>query len=44
MKENGQFENGSLIVVVFTIRDEKIRIISARKATKNERKQYEQKL
>ncbi len=38
----GVSENGSLIVIVFTIRDEKIRIISARKATKNERKQYEQ--
>jgi len=38
----GETENGSLIVVVFTIRDEKIRIISARKATKSERKQYEQ--
>ena len=38
----GVAENGSLIVVVFTIRDETIRIISARKATRNERKQYEQ--
>lgn len=37
-------ENGSLIVVVFTIRDEKIRIISARKASKTERKQYEQEI
>ncbi|QDZ40762.1 hypothetical protein FRE64_12915 [Euhalothece natronophila Z-M001] len=38
----GETENGSLIVVVFTIRDEKIRIISARKASRTERKQYEQ--
>jgi len=38
----GVAENGLLIVVVFTIREEKIRIISARKASKTERKQYEQ--
>ncbi len=38
----GETEKGSLIVAVFTIRDEKIRIISARKATKSERNQYEQ--
>jgi len=34
--------NGKLIVVVHTDRDDSIRIISARKATKNERIQYEQ--
>jgi hypothetical protein len=38
----GEAENGSLIVVVFTMRYEKIRIISARKATKGERKKYEE--
>lgn len=32
-----------LLVVVFTERDERIRIISARCATKYERKQYEEK-
>jgi hypothetical protein len=31
-----------LIVVIFTERNDKIRIISARKAIKNERKQYEE--
>lgn len=34
---------GRLIVVVHTDRYDIIRIISARKATKNEKKQYEQK-
>ena len=38
----GESENGSILVVVFTMRDEQIRIISARKATKRERKRYEQ--
>jgi hypothetical protein len=38
----GEAENGSLIVVIFTMRDDKIRIISARKATKMERKRYEE--
>jgi len=38
----GEAENGSLIVVVFTMRHEQIRIISARKATKGERKKYEE--
>jgi uncharacterized protein len=37
----GAAENGSIIVVVFTMRDEQIRIISARKATKREYKEYE---
>ncbi|PSF38178.1 hypothetical protein C7H19_06815 [Aphanothece hegewaldii CCALA 016] len=40
----GEMENGSIVVVVFTIRDEIIRIISARKATKKERKQYEERI
>ncbi len=31
-----------ILVVVYTIRDEEIRLISARKATKNERRQYEE--
>ena len=35
------FEN-RLLVVVHTARGDKIRIISARKTTKNERKQYEE--
>lgn len=38
----GEAENGSIIVVVFTMRGEQIRIISARKATKRERKRYEE--
>lgn len=35
--------NGKLLVVVHTDRGDIIRIISARKATRNETKQYEQK-
>lgn len=38
----GEAENASIIVVVFTMRDEQIRIISARKATKRERRRYEE--
>ncbi|MGK7893279.1 MAG: BrnT family toxin [Xenococcus sp. (in: cyanobacteria)] len=38
----GEAENGSIIVVVFTMRDQNIRIISARKATKRERRRYEE--
>ncbi|MBM3710646.1 MAG: BrnT family toxin [Actinobacteria bacterium] len=34
--------NNHLLVVVHTEKDDKIRIISARKATKNENKQYEE--
>lgn len=37
----GEAENGSIVVVVFTMRSERIRIISARKATKRECHQYE---
>ncbi len=37
----GEAENGLIIVVVFTVRGDTFRIISARKATKKERKQYE---
>jgi uncharacterized protein len=37
----GETEDGSLVVVVFTMRGEQIRIISARKATKRECQQYE---
>ncbi|MHC5827874.1 MAG: BrnT family toxin, partial [Nostoc sp.] len=37
----GEAENGSIIVVVFTMRGEQIRIISARKATKRECQLYE---
>ena len=32
-----------ILVVVYAIRDEEIRLISARKATRNERRQYEEK-
>ena len=31
-----------ILVVVYTMRDDEIRLISARKATKNERLQYEE--
>lgn len=34
---------GRVVVVVYTYRDDDIRVISARKATKNERKSYEGK-
>ncbi len=34
--------SGTLLVVVYTYRREKIRIISARKATAKERKQYKE--
>jgi uncharacterized protein len=37
----GEVENGSIAVVIFTMRDENIRIISARPATKREIKEYE---
>lgn len=37
----GEAENGSILVVVFTMRDDCIRIISARNATKREWQQYE---
>ncbi|NET58086.1 MAG: hypothetical protein F6K47_18605 [Symploca sp. SIO2E6] len=38
----GEAENGSMIVVVFTMRGDQIRIISARKATKRECRRYEE--
>ena len=31
-----------ILVVVYTLRDDEIRLISARKATRNERRQYEE--
>jgi uncharacterized DUF497 family protein len=37
----GESENGSIVVVVFTMRGERIRIISARRATKRECQRYE---
>lgn len=37
----GNSYKNHLLVVVHTEKDDKIRIISARKATKNEKKQYE---
>jgi hypothetical protein len=33
---------GRVLVVVYTMRDDEIRIISARKATRRERRQYEE--
>ena len=38
----GTSHKNRVLVVVHTEREDKIRIISARKATKNERKQYEE--
>jgi len=38
----GWSQENRLIVVVFTDRDDKIRIISARKATRQERRDYEE--
>jgi uncharacterized protein len=38
----GESERGRLLVVSFTDRDDRIRIISARLATRRERKDYEQ--
>jgi uncharacterized DUF497 family protein len=38
----GNSAEGRLLVVCFTERQEAIRIISARKATRNERKDYEE--
>jgi uncharacterized protein len=37
----GETEDGLIVVVVFTMRGQQIRIISARKATKRECQQYE---
>ena len=37
----GRSESGRLIVVVYTERDQRVRIISAREATPRERRQYE---
>jgi uncharacterized protein len=37
----GEAENGSIVVVVFTMRDQQVRIISARRATKRECQGYE---
>ena len=31
-----------ILVVIYTLRDDEIRLISARKATQNERRQYEE--
>ncbi|MDJ0594126.1 MAG: BrnT family toxin [Pleurocapsa sp. MO_226.B13] len=31
-----------ILVIVYTLRDDEIRLISARKATRNERRQYEE--
>lgn len=38
----GEAENGTILVVFFSVRKETFRIISARKATKRECKKYEQ--
>ncbi|MGF1601309.1 MAG: BrnT family toxin [Thermosynechococcaceae cyanobacterium] len=37
----GETDSGLIVVVVFTIRNEQIRIISARSATKREHQNYE---
>ena len=37
----GEAENGSIVVVVFTMRGEQLRVISARRATKRECQRYE---
>jgi uncharacterized protein len=37
----GATENGLVVVIVFTMRGEQIRIISARAASKQERQEYE---
>jgi uncharacterized protein len=37
----GEAENGSIVVVVFTMRGQQMRIISARSATKRECQRYE---
>lgn len=37
----GQTDKGKLLTVVFTIRTEKVRIITARSMSKSERKSYE---
>jgi uncharacterized protein len=37
----GATENGLVVVIVFTMRGEQIRVISARAATKQERQEYE---
>lgn len=39
----GKTDNKRLLTIIFTLRDKKIRIISARNQNKKERKQYEQK-
>lgn len=39
----GKITKGSILFLAFTVRRNKIRIISARKANKKERRQYEQK-
>ena len=37
----GKADSGRLLFVVFTIRDERIRVISARDQSRNERRSYE---
>ena len=37
----GMDASGRVLVVVYTWRDERVRLISARKATRSERRQYE---
>ena len=39
----GQTDSSKLLTIIFTIRDKKIRIISARKSNKKERSLYEKK-
>ena len=39
----GMDSHGRILVVIYAVRDARIRIISARKATRRERSQYERK-
>lgn len=42
-KAIGKIAKGDVLFLVFTLRKNKIRIVSARKVSKKERRQYEQK-
>jgi len=40
-KAVGRIEDGRLVAVIYTMREERIRIISARRARDNERRKYD---
>jgi len=42
LRTTGHYSSDTLLTVVFTMRGHRIRIISARKANKNERRKYRQ--